>query len=162
MKHLLHNTLNLIDKLIELNSSTTIFLESLRGEQLKVMVESQTEKDMPTRCTIIRVVKLFFDSSEVPVLYCKSTLNKDKLTREEYQLLMAEELSIGILFHQVNNGNSIQKKNISINKEVNPVLAMSLNVKSSVIFKKDYEYWVGDREVGHICEFFNDESLARV
>jgi hypothetical protein len=75
---------------------------------------------------------------------------------------MAEELPIGILFHQVNNGNCIQKKNITINKEVNPVLAMSLNVKSSIIFKKDYEYWVGDRKVGYICEFFNDESLARV
>ena len=30
------------------------------------------------------------------------------------------------------------------------------------IFEKRYDYWVGDRLIGYISEFFNEESLERV
>jgi len=159
---LIDNTLPLVDKLIALDGSTTFFLESLRGARLMVRIESQTETSSSSRQIITRAVKLFFESADVPVLYCKSFLNRDQLTAEEYRSLMTKEIPIGIVFHHFNEAASITKRNICINKETNPKLAAFLNVKSSSLFKKKYEYWVGDRGVGYICEFFNEESLARI
>ena len=161
-KMLIHNTLPLVDKLIALDGSTTLFLESLRGARLKVRIESQIETNASSQLTIVRTVKLFFESAEIPILYCKSFLNKHQLTEEEYRSLMTKEIPIGIVFHRFNDASSITKRNISISKEMNPDLAVLLNVKSSTLFKKKYEYWVGNRGVGYICEFFNEESLARI
>ena len=151
-----------MNKLIELDGSTTLFLESLRSEPLKVIVESQAETEGYPDGIINRVVRLFFDSSDTPVLHCTSYLNKSKLTGEEYRSLIEGKLPIGTVFHCYNDADSIIKKNTSITKETNPDVAISLNVRSDLVFRKRYEYWVGDREIGHICEFFNDESLSRV
>lgn len=159
---LIDNTLPLVDKLIALDGSTTFFLESLRGARLMVSIESQTETYSASRQIITRAVKLFFESADTPVLYCESFLNPDQLTSEEYGLLMTKEIPIGIVFHHFNEATSITKRNICINKETNAHLAAFLNVKSSSLFKKKYEYWVGNRRIGYICEFFNEESLARI
>lgn len=157
-----NSTRSLVHKLVELNSSTTLFLESIRGSRLQVALESQEEVQMQAQWFIKRVVKLFFDSPDIPLLYCESLLNKSILTSGEYVSLAEGMMPIGIVFHHHNHPGMIRKINVQVKEEVNPDLARLLNVSSELIFKKKYDYWVGDREIGHICEFFNEESLGRV
>jgi len=126
-----------------------------------VALESQEEVQMQSQCFIKRVVKLFFESSDIPLLYCESLLNKSKLRGDEYLSLVEGITPIGIVFHNYNHSGLIRKINVQIKEEVNPALARLLGVNSDLIFKKKYDYWVGDREIGHISEFFNEESLGR-
>ncbi|MDO6431634.1 hypothetical protein Q4E93_13605 [Flavitalea sp. BT771] len=157
-----HHTGSLVDDLIELGDSTTLFLEALRGNRLLVTILSQEEIFLSGHWVIKRVVKLFFDTPEIPVLYCVSYLNRDSLTEEEYKCLVDDTLPIGLVFLALNNAHSIQKKNITTIQEISPDHAAFLNVRSPKIFRKKYDYWVDDREIGCICEFFNEESLGRV
>jgi hypothetical protein len=83
------------------------------------------------------------------------------LTRGEYISLAEGMMPIGLVFHHHNHPGMIKKINVQVKEEVNPDLARLLNVNSEIIVKKKYDYWVGDREIGHICEFFNEESLRR-
>jgi len=156
------NTVNLITRLAELNHSTTLFLESIRGEYLKILLESQDELFIHQNNIIKRVTKLYFDSSDVPLLYCTSYLNKSELTNIEYASLAEGILPIGIVFHRYNDAHSIKKRNVVVSKEINTDIASSLHVSSPLIFQKKYDYWVGDRQIGYICEFFNEESLDRI
>ena len=156
------NTDNLVGRLTELDQSTSLFLESLNGNPLKVLIESQEEVLIQHHLLIRRTTKLFFESSDRPLLYCTSVLSKGMLSKREYHLLVEGILPIGILFMQCNDPSSIKKTNITVRKEVNRGIASSLNVESTLIFEKRYDYWVGDRQIGYICEFFNAESLSRV
>jgi len=156
------DSLDLISQLMELRGSTTFFLESVKGSRLKVIIESQDETQIRACRVIKRVVRLYFYSSERPVLYCISYLNKEDLTPEEYMALMDEQLPIGMVFHGFNDPASIEKRNISVSEEEDPELAVLLNVQSPLIFKKQYDYWVAGRNIGSICEYFNEESISRV
>jgi chorismate-pyruvate lyase len=156
-----NSTRSLVHKLLELNGSTTLFLEAIRGSRLHVALETQEETQLHGQWFLRRVVKLFFDSADIPLLYCESLLNKDTLTDAEYISLAEGRTPIGIVFHRHNFPGLIRKVNMQVKEEVNPTLARLLNVSSDLVFKKNYDYWVGDREIGHICEFFNEESLER-
>ena len=157
-----NNTACLVNELIALGDSTTLFLESIRGERLQVTIESQAETDVSASLVIRRTVKLYFQAPDAPVLYCVSFLNKNMLTAEEYRRLMMEEQPIGIVFQNLNDAASIKKLNVFVTRTSNPALAGLLNVQSDMIFEKRYDYWVGGRAIGYICEFFNEESLNRV
>jgi hypothetical protein len=154
--------MDIVSRLINLEESTTSLLESLRGAPLRLVIESQ--KEIPDRHEIIikRTVKLYFESLNVPVLYCVSYLYKSNLHAIEYKLLRETELQIFKVFQRFNDAGLIKKRNISITKEVSDELAASLNVSSPVIFRKRYDFWVGEREIGSISEFFNEESLMRI
>ncbi len=153
---------SLLLKLSEMNDSTTLFLESLRGSSLQLNIESQVETPELETNVITRIVKLYFESSAVPVMYCVSYLNKNNLKREEYQSLLDAQLPIGKVFHCYNRADLIRKVNILVTRENDDNVAGCLNVKSSLVTRKRYDYWVGDREIGSICEFYNEESLERV
>jgi chorismate-pyruvate lyase len=157
-----NDTTLLVNDLLVLGNSTTFFLESLRGEQLRVMIESQAETVEWAERVIRRAVKLYFQAPEMPVLYCISVLNVDVLTDREYKGLMEKKLPIGRVFNSLNAAGDIRKDNILVRQESNPALAILLNVRSAMILEKRYDYWVGDRFIGYISEFFNEESLKRV
>lgn len=152
----------LVKKLMALTTSTTLFLEALKGSRLKVDIVSQSEKFIAPHQVIERIVKLFFDVPDLPVLYCVSVINREQLTAAEYQSLVADVLPIGYVFHHFNEGGGIQKRHVVISREVNTVLAEWLQVKSDLVYRKKYDYWVGERKIGHISEYFNEESLSRV
>lgn len=156
------HAVSLVDRLVELDDSTTLFLESIRGDTLKVMMESQEESGPPDHRIIRRVVRLYFDEPDRPVLYCTSFINRDLLTKEEHHALMEEYLPMGIVFHSFNSVQSIKKKKITVSSETNPLLAAALYVQSAIVFTKRYDYWVGDRQIGVIYESFNEESLMRI
>ena len=156
-----NSTRSLVHELVQLDSSTTLFLESIRDGRLQVAMESQEEVQIQAQWFIKRVVKLFFDSADIPLLYCESLLNKSILTMNEYLSLTEGRTPIGIIFHHHNHPGMIKKINVQVKEEVSSDLARLLNVSSQLIFKKKYDYWVGDRQIGHICEFFNEESLGR-
>lgn len=150
---------NLVKQLVDLrDASTTLFLESMRSEQLQLQLESQEEKD--DRLT--RIVKLYFESPDLPVLYCKSCLSKHNLTREEYQSLTEGVLPIGVIFLRYNDSFLIKKTNITVTSEISSYFAALLNVRSPLVYKKGYRYWVGRRDIGYVSEYFNDESLQRI
>jgi chorismate-pyruvate lyase len=157
-----NNTAVLVNELIALGDSTTLFLELVKGERLRVMVESQQETGEGAERVIIRVVRLYFQVPEAPVLYCTSELKVSELTEREYKELQKGMVPIGRVFNSLNAGIAIRKNNIYFRQECNPALAALLNVRSTKIFEKRYDYWVGDRLIGYISEFFNEESLERV
>lgn len=154
--------MDIVSRLINLEASTTQLLESLRGAPLKLVIDSQDEIIEQKHTLVRRTVKLFFESSGEPVLYAVSYLNKQHLHGNEYQLLRETELQIFKVFQQCNNASLITKRNIAITKEVSDEMAAALNVTSPVIFRKKYDFWVDDREIGCISEFFNEESLMRI
>jgi hypothetical protein len=154
--------MDIVNRLINLEESTTSLLESLRGAPLRLVIESQKEISGPHDIIIKRTVKLFFESSSEPVLFAVSYLNKSNLYVNEYKLLRETELQIFKVFQRFNDASLIKKRNISITKEVSDESAATLNVSSPVIFRKRYDFWVGNREIGTISEFFNEESLMRI
>lgn len=153
---------NLLKELIELEASTTLLLEFLMGMDLQIKVEAQSEEKVRDTSIIKRVTKLYFDSCDAPALYCISYLNKSKLTDDEYQFLMEEDMPIGRLFMKCNRKELIRKKNILVTVENDEQIAKALNVSSFQIYKKEYEYWIAEREIGKIVEIFNEESLNRI
>ena len=157
-----NNTSNLLDHLRFLEDSTTYFLESLKGNTLQVSIESQSEIFQDNCELIKREVKLFFNTAESPILYCNSYLYKNKLTKEEYRLIVEGKLPIGKIFYSLNPSVGITKRALSVSMERGDSLAISLRVKSRGIIKKSYEYWVDSRKIGFIQEFFNEESLKRI
>jgi chorismate-pyruvate lyase len=157
-----NNTAFLVNELISLGDSTTFFLESVKGERLRVMIYSQEETGEGTERVIRRVVKLYFRSPEAPVLYCVSELKVNALTDREYNGLKEGVLPIGRLFISLNAEVDIRKNNIYTRQVSNPAVAALLNVRSPKIFEKRYDYWVGDRMIGYIYEFFNEESFENV
>jgi len=152
----------LIGELLRLEDSTTLFLESVKRIKLKVQLESQTETFESGSCIIKRVTRLFFETPQSPVLYCISYLRKNELTETEYRYLVDGNLPIGRLFMQVNDAGEIRKTDISATLEKDADIAERLNVGSDIVHKKMYDYWIGNRKIGHIVEFFNKESLSRV
>lgn len=157
-----NDTKSPVDQLNQLDDSTTHFLESLRGDTIRLLIISQDETKEFESTVIKRVVKLYFESADRPVLYCVSYLKKDKLSAQEYKSLLEDRMPIGKVFQCLNEGDCIKKTNISVTRGVDKELAACLNVKSPIIVSKKYDYWIGEREVGQICEFFNEESLERI
>jgi hypothetical protein len=153
---------DIISRVISLKDSTTLLLESLSARPLKVMLESQVETKDPNEEIIKRTVKLFFDSVSMPVLFCVSELHRKKLKAEEYKWLNETLMPIGKIFGFFNPEVLIKKNNILITRHHDPAIAALLNVKFQEITCKKYDYWVGDRKIGAISEFFNEESLDRI
>jgi chorismate-pyruvate lyase len=151
-----------VETLLVLKDSTTSYLEFLKGIQINVQLESQTECIESGKCLITRVTRLFFRSSENPALYCISYLNKNELTYQEYQFLLEGIIPLGRLFMQLNQSHEFKKTNISVALDTYTEIAPLLNVSSDLIFKKKYDCWVGSRKIGQIVEFFNKESLSRI
>jgi chorismate-pyruvate lyase len=153
------NAGSLLEKLSHLDQSTTLFLESIKGQSLKVAIESQVEGPEDS---LIRTVRLYFDSAYLPLLYCISRLNTANLSPEEYSLLTRQAMPIGRIFKYSNPGAPIVKRNTTVTIENNAHIAGCLNIKPSTVKQKRYDYWVGEREIGTITEYFNQESLARI
>jgi hypothetical protein len=151
-----------IEDLLSLKGSTTLFLESAKGLMMSVQLESQSENTEAGRCIIRRATRLFFQSAQQPALYCLSYLLKNELTAMEYHTLKAGVIPIGKLFLQFNDRVEIKKTNISRSLETHADIARLLNVNSDLVYKKEYDYWIGRRRIGQIIEFFNKESLSRL
>jgi hypothetical protein len=154
--------MSIMDRLLTSADSTTLYLESLRKEKLMVVIESQTLVYENNIQVIKRVVKLFFDTPEQPLLYCISRLNKSVLSKIEMTQLLDDVLPIGKVFTTLNDPQTIFKTNICVSQRVDHGLKDILNVESELIFKKQYDYEVGNRKIGQIIEYFNEESLKRI
>lgn len=154
-------TTGLLNDLRGLEDSTTLFLEYVSGRRLRVQIESQWEEDTASGPVIRRITTLFFDSPDYPVLYCTSSLRKDQLTHQEYQLLTGQSIPIGRVFLRYNDAREIRKENISLVMEVDETAASRLQVGHSLLCKKQYDYRVSERGIGQITEMFNEESLYR-
>ena len=152
----------IIRELTGLEGSTTVYLEGLRGDRLRVLVDSQECFQTTTGTVIRRISRLFFVSPDTPLLYCISEFNKNELLQEECCLLSQEDIPVGKAFMLVNDPLSITKADINVRAVSDPQIAGHLNVLSPRLFRKEYRYVVGGRSVGRIVEFFNEESLMRI
>ncbi len=153
---------DLTSRIINLEDSTTFLLESLSSKPLKVLLESQIEIKEAQEEVIKRTVKLFFESGSMPVLFCVSELHRKKLKAEEYRLLSETLMPIGKIFHLHNEEALIRKINIRVTRNLDEAIAGQLNVQFSEVICKKYDYCIGDRKIGSISEYFNEESLVRV
>jgi chorismate-pyruvate lyase len=148
---------DIIDDLIDLKSSTTVYLEALRKSRMNVqMIDQHLDGEL-----IIRVTKLYFSSFYHPLIYSVSTIYKNLLTMDEYKLIMAEDLPLGRIFIQLNGLSAISKTNISIVKDMFPRETQSMNLAEDPIYRKSYNFMVGRRNVATIDEFFNIQSVQR-
>jgi chorismate-pyruvate lyase len=155
-------TTTVIQEVIDLNKSTTLYLEGLCNKKLKVQVVSQHEQENNESVDIIRVSKLFFDTAESPLLYCKSYIQKALLTEDEYELISNTAIPLGKIFAELNNPSVIYKENITISKGVYEVEAAAMKLLSGRMYKKSYRFFIGLRPLAVIEEFFNEESLNRI
>lgn len=152
----------LIKDILELEGSTTFLLEFVFGAKLRVDIVSQYEKEMLESLYIERVTRLYFEVPEFPLLYCTSYFDTQKLKNEEQSMLLNSNQPIGKLFLALNPGVYIKKMNRRVEHITGSELLSKLNVQSPNIFKKTYDYWVGERKVGFIEETFSEESFNRV
>ena len=152
---------DLIACLLDLADSTTLFLESFKGAQLRISIDAQSEREEGDNCLITRATRLFFLSPDTPALFCTSCLDKHVLTHNEYCSLMETDTPIGKVFLNFNDARAIQKKNVTIALGSDRLTAARLNVKDSILYRKEYDYVVGKRKIGRIIEFFNEESIQR-
>ncbi|TRX60210.1 hypothetical protein FNH22_09180 [Fulvivirga sp. M361] len=160
---MLNNDLTvLIDKFLELQSSTTFFLEETCGGKIHSSIQLQYETQQSGSTLINRAVKLYFNSPAMPILFCKSFLVKEKMTPQEYNAIAFDELPIGRIFHAYNPTESIMKQHFRTEKYSSNSIAKELNVSSNKIYDKQYDYWVDNRKIGVIHEYFNEESLGRI
>lgn len=148
----------LVNKLINLKSSTTKFLEAITKNSLQAEVIFQLEDAN----MISRSVVLFFDDPEKPVLYSESKLNRKNLTSYEYHLLTTSSKPLGRIFTTLNITKSITKANVEISTIIETNAFRKLNIESTYIYKKKYDFLVAERNIGQITEYFNEESLARL
>lgn len=151
----------LIKDLLDLEGSTTYLLEFVFGSKLKVDVISQYEKRMLQSVYLERAVRLYFHSAESPQMYCVSYFDVKKLKQEEKTLLMENKLPVGKLFLQLNPGEYIKKTNLKVGYLQDAYLIPELEVSDSPIYRKTYDYWIGERKVGFIEENFSKESFNR-
>ena len=154
-------TEELINSLLDLTDSTTLFLESVKGATLRVSVDAQSEEEENAICLITRTTRLFFLSPETPALFCMSRLYKNELTDDEYRSLIETDTPIGKVFLNFNEARLIEKKNLTIALGNDSNIATRLYVNDCMLYRKEYDYIVGGRKIGRIREFFNEESLRR-
>ena len=151
-----------VDQLIELDGSTTYFLERLRNEKLNISLEHQAEQQRQNKTAIVRTVKLYFDSTEYPILYCESELIKEHMSPLEYQQISEALLPIGKVF-SLNVSQTVLKKNFYISKGHFEGVHAQLNISVfEKVYLKRYGLWQGPRQIARISEFFSEQTLARV
>lgn len=152
----------LLNAILDNNKSTSVLLESINGKQLKVVVDSQYEKKVNNKYIIERYSRLYFFDSLFPVIYSKCYIEKNQLFHIEYIQLISGKIPIGIIFSKNDINYNILKNNIKIAKIKDTIIAKLINSKHETCYKKEYDFNIDDRKIGHIIEYFNKESLTRI
>lgn len=148
---------NVVDDLIKMEDSTTLYFEALRKSRLRVKIIRQEKDDL----IIKRISKLYFSSYEHPLIYSTSYIYKSLLTEEEDRLITAQELPLGRIFTQLNCESAIHKKNITVEDNIFENETILMNLPHGPLYKKRYDFLIGSRKVATIEEFFNLESIQR-
>jgi chorismate-pyruvate lyase len=148
---------NVVDDLIKMEDSTTLYLEALRKSRLRVKIIRQEKDDL----VIKRISKLYFSSYEHPLIYSTSYIYKNLLTAEEDRLVNGQELPLGRIFTELNCISAIHKKNIIVENNMFGKEAILMNLPEGPLYKKRYDFLIGSRKVATIEEFFNLESIQR-
>ena len=156
------NAISDYDRFIELDGSTTYFLESFRNERLYVRLEGQTEVGKSGQTLINRSVKLYFDDVDYPILYCESELVKENMSEREYRQISEAILPIGKVF-SLNITENVVKRDFEIIRSDSSLVRRKLNIKGVMpVYGKTYGLWAGTRLIARICEYFSKESLKRI
>ncbi len=153
---------NLVEQILCLEGSTTFFLETLANKKLQVHIVSQSEVCINNNMVIKRVVKLYFEQPELPIFYCQSYIEKDVLTNAEYNGLMSECIPIGKIFSDNESAGTISKKIISACKLFNSSISSELQIAGGRIYGKKFQFYINERYIGVIEEYFHEDTLLRL
>lgn len=151
----------LINKLIGLESSTTLFLESIALKPLQVCVLGH-EEPLGQSGILERTSLLYFTDKTFPVIYSRSNFYLEQLKHQEYQQLKDGALPIGKFISSLHGTHNVLKEQIRVVKKPSNSYATALRVLNTEIICKEYEYVVGGRKIGRIMEAFNEESIVRL
>jgi len=151
--------MDIVSEILSLEESTTFFLEHLRNDALLVQIKSQSEISSPAGLIIKRSVILYFERLHSPALYSVSFLYKNLLTENELKLLENTNTPIGRIFNPNDQPSVIFKKNIRSGSIRCLEISEMLKVRTDLLWTKTYDFWVGTRNIGNICEYFNYQSL---
>ncbi|MCP5050293.1 MAG: DUF98 domain-containing protein [bacterium] len=154
-----------LEKLLTMEGSTTAFLEKLAGKKLNVSMEFQKEIHEEAGLEIVRLVKLYFDDPQHPVILAITSLPKATLTQTEIRQIKDGSIPIGKIFG-ITKTKQFRKSDITMEEVSDRRLAKKLNVadveKEHKCFKKEYTLWVKDRKIGVIKEIFTEQSFLRI
>lgn len=143
--------------LIDTQFSTTLMLEANRNEPLKVLIDEQ----MKTSSIIKRISKLYFSSVDSPLIYSISHINNLSLSEQERNLILEHQIPLGKLFSRLHGPKSIKKYNLEVEKSAFTHIANKMHLDSKMLFKKKYDFFINNRHVAFIEEYFSPESIQR-
>lgn len=150
-------------KLLTMQQSTTELLEKLSGKKLKVKTEFQRE--LYTRgdgeLEVVRMVRLYLDDPDYPVIYSITSLPKKTMSPEEFQQVKEGKTPLGKIF-KLGESKGVRKKNVEVKTIHDLRMTKRMQVTGAWFFAKVYCLWVGKRKIGSIKEIFNEESFLRI
>lgn len=150
-------------KLLTMQKSTTELLEELSGKKLKV--ETEFQRELYTRgdgeLEIVRMVRLYLDNPDNPVIYSITSLPKKSMSPEEFRQVKEGKIPLGKIF-KLGELRGVRKKDVEIKTIRDLRMTKRLHVTGTWFFAKVYCLWVGERKIGSIKEIFNEESFLRI
>jgi chorismate-pyruvate lyase len=145
---------------LELEGSTTFYLESLGGREIHVSVLGQRTVGQNGGGEIYRESLLHPADGRDPILHSVCRLRSDKLTPEEVEKVLAGGTPLAKIFDPVDNGR-LRKANGTLRHGVDAYAARRLGTTSTICYSRTYELMVDGEVVGTISETLNEESMAR-
>lgn len=136
----------MISEFIDLQTSSTVFLEKKFNALLNVTIESISIDDN----IIERKTVLSFNK---PVLYAVSKFYRQNLTSFEQEMLKST-IPLGKIF------DNVVKKDFKIFWESDFNVAKKLQTSNNRVCKKQYEFFVNNKHYATIVEMFNADTIC--
>ncbi len=144
---------------LQLEGSTTLFLEQLSGKPLRSAVRRQAE-DGNGGGTIRREAVLYFDTADLPVIFSRSTLDLGLFSTDEAEGIRKGLVPLGRILDPEGRG-LLRKENMTVELVPGSPDALFLSTAAAGCYVKCYDLVAGRRVVGRVREYVNNESLSR-
>jgi chorismate-pyruvate lyase len=156
--YVITDSISITDHILLEKDSTTLFIESISGKELKV----KFLKQLCRPDGILERKVLLYQEPSRPIYYAESFLMMNVLTDKEMELLIRESIPIGKIFYRGENIESLQKRNINVELDFRTDLFELLEIQDYMLLKKSYDCWSSSRYLGCINEYFSEKSLERM
>ncbi len=151
-------TSSAINDYLELEGSTTRFLQRLSGQAVVANVHLQT---VLNRGQLIERISTLHVGGSEPILAAKCLLNLADLTEHEVSRLTNSTDPIGGIL-LASGGEDLRREKLLLKRVARNPLADFLSANAVAYHVKSFELWQEDRFIGDLEETVCAESFARV